>query len=133
MFNQMTKGVSIDFIAQDHLGRDFVTFRYGHIPHVIAEPGNSRPLAVIPGCRHSHPDGQFLQGFRIPPMTDDHLAVLAHAGIDKPKLPIAMGRLMQVHVIHINFAPGNIPVILGMEVYIGFVQQVQTGNPHPSR
>ena len=49
-------------------------------------------------------------------MADDDLAGEAQAGGDEAELAVAMGRLVQVHEIHVDGGPGKLAVELGMEM-----------------
>jgi hypothetical protein len=45
-------------------------------------------------------------------VADHNLAVQAHAGVDVPRLAVAVGRLVQVHEVHIDRAPRQMPTPL---------------------
>jgi hypothetical protein len=64
------------------------------------------------------------------PETDDNFPLQAHAAANEAELPVAMGRLVEVHEIHVNLRPGQVAVILCMQVDERFAQSAQTGNPH---
>jgi len=43
-------------------------------------------------------------------MANHYFPLQPHAAYDKAELTIAMGRLIEVHEIHIDLVPGNITV-----------------------
>ncbi|MPN48828.1 hypothetical protein SDC9_196440 [bioreactor metagenome] len=45
-------------------------------------------------------------------------------------LPVAVGGLIQVHKVHVNFFIGNLPVILGGKMTVGLLQVHKAVNPH---
>ena len=64
------------------------------------------------------------------PMPDDHLAVEAQAGVDESRFAVAMCRLVEVHEIHVDLAPGQIAVELCVQVEERLPQSVQSADPH---
>ena len=44
-----------------------------------------------------------------------------------------MGSLVQVHEIHVDLGPRNLPVVLSVKMGKGFFEQAQTGDPHLGR
>ena len=73
-----------------------------------------------------------LGGF-ILPIAYDHLAADAHAGADVTEFTVAMGRLVQVHEVHVHRVPRNFLVELSVEVEQGFLQLLQAMDPHLGR
>ena len=63
-------------------------------------------------------------------MTDDHLAIEAQAAADETKLAVAMRGLVQVHEIHVNGRPGDLTVVLRVQMQERFLQEAQTRDPH---
>ena len=59
------------------------------------------------------------------PMTDDHLARFSHAAADIAEFAVAMGRLVQIHEVHVDRRPGQVPVELGVEMHEGLVEGVK--------
>ncbi len=53
---------------------------------------------------------------RILPVTNNYLALFAHAGTDKSEFPVTMCGLIQIHKIHINRIPGDVAIELGMQM-----------------
>ncbi len=67
------------------------------------------------------------------PVPDDDLAVQAQAAADKAKLAVAMGRLVEVHKVHIDVGPGDVAVVLGVQMRKRLLERAQAGDPHLGR
>lgn len=57
--------------------------------------------------------GEVLSYAGLLPVTDDGLAVQAEAAEEGPILAVAVGGLVQVHEVHVNRGPGDVPIELG--------------------
>jgi hypothetical protein len=64
---------------------------------------------------------------------DDHLAIQAHAAADKAELAVAVGRLVQVHKVHIDVGPGQVAIILRVQMHERLLERAQAGDPHLGR
>ncbi len=64
------------------------------------------------------------------PVPGDDLAAEAQARADIPELAVAVRRLMQIHVVHVNPGPGQVSGKLGVEMQHRLLQRLKTGNPH---
>ena len=67
------------------------------------------------------------------PVADDDLSLQAHARADEPELAPAVGRLVEVHKVHVDRVPGDVAVELGVEVDKGLLQRLQARDPHLGR
>ena len=63
-------------------------------------------------------------------MADNDLAIEPQPRVDEACLAVAMCRLVQVHEIHVDLAPGKITIKLGVQVKERFSQGAQPTNPH---
>src|SRR5690606_28120886 len=63
-------------------------------------------------------------------MANYYFPFLSHSGHHKPKFPVAMRTLVQIHEIHIYFPPGNFGIELGMKMANWFFQKTQASYPH---
>ena len=63
-------------------------------------------------------------------MAYNHLAAQTHAAHDVAELAVAVGALVEVHEVHVDFVPGNFGVELGMEVEDWLVELLEAVNPH---
>ena len=54
------------------------------------------------------------------PVARDHLARHAQAGGDEPVLAVAVGGLVEVHEVHVDLLVGDLAVVLGGEMAVGF-------------
>ena len=99
-----------------HLRRDLVAFGHSHFAHVIAEARDLGSLPVCPRTGSAHPHADLMLDFVIAPVPHHHLAVEAQAAADEPELAVAVGRLVEVHELHVELGPGDVAVELGMQV-----------------
>ena len=67
------------------------------------------------------------------PVAGDGLAGQPESGLDVGELAVAVGGLVQVHEVHVDLAPGEIAVELGVEMEKRLPQSLQAGDPHPRR
>jgi hypothetical protein len=93
---------AIHLPAKLDLGRYLVPFGNRHFPHIVTPANHGRPLAICGGCGSPHPDADFSPDIRVFPMANHYFSRKPHPGMDKPMLPVSMGRLVQVHKVHIN-------------------------------
>ena len=63
-------------------------------------------------------------------MACDDLAGKAHAGVKKSGLAVAMSRLVEVHEIHVDLRPWQIPIELGMQMQEWLAQRREATDPH---
>ena len=107
-----------------------VSVGYGHVVHVHAEHETAHVLCVChTGC-HSCPYCNLLLRVLALPVAANHFARNAHAGADVAELNVAVGRLVEVHEVHVYGFPGNLGVVLGVEVEEWLLQCLQTLYPH---
>ena len=45
-------------------------------------------------------------------------------------LPVTVGSLVQVHEVHVDLLIGDLPIILGRQMAVGLLQQIESMNPH---
>ena len=63
-------------------------------------------------------------------MPGDHLAGHTQPRGNKAVLAVAVGGLVQVHVIHVDLVPGNIAAELSVPVQIRLLQLAKPTDPH---
>ena len=81
---------------------------------------------------YASPNGNLLLGSLVFPVAANHLAGDTHTGADVSELDIAVRTLVQVHEVHVHRLPGNLSVVLGVEVEHRLLQLLQTLDPHLS-
>ena len=127
---EVADAVGIDGKAKGYFSFYFVAFGDGYLPHVVAEADELRALPVVPAGGGAGPGVEVLEDGGVLPVAGDDFAVEAHAGHDESEFAVAVGALVQVHEIHIDRAPGDIAVELGMQVGEGFLEDLQAADPH---
>ena len=125
--------MAVDGEPELQLGGDLVAFGDGHLPHVVAKPGELRALQIVPRARDPHPGRQSILHLSILPVANDHFATEPHARVDEPGLAITVRGLVEVHEVHVDRSPRQIAVELSMEVNKRFAQGVEPADPHLRR
>ena len=64
------------------------------------------------------------------PMADHDLAVEPQARVEEPGLAVAMRGLVEVHEIHVDLAPRQVAVELGVEMDERLAERGETADPH---
>ena len=67
------------------------------------------------------------------PVAGHDLAGLAQAGADEAVLTVAVGGLVEVHEVHVDFVVRDLLVVLGGKVAPGLLQVAQPVDPHLGR
>ena len=133
VLDEVADGVRVDGVAELRLGRDLVAVGDGDEPHVVAEPGEVRPLAVVPGAGGPHPGADPALDLGVGPVADDDLAAEPQPGVQVPGLPVAVGGLVQVHEVHVDLGPRQVAVELRVQVQDRLGQGRQPADPHLGR
>src|SRR5690625_4027967 len=130
---QLTQTKGVHFIAEVTLGSHFIAFGYRYLPHVVTKSGHFQGLSLGPTHSYAQPIIDFLLNALLLPMANDHTTILAQTGADVAELPVTVGTLVQVHVIHVDFGPGQLGVELGVQMHVRLIERLQAGNPHFGR
>jgi hypothetical protein len=64
---------------------------------------------------------------------DDHFPGACHARADEPEFAPAVCGLVQIHEVHVDGRPGDVPVELGVQVGEGLLERAQPCDPHLGR
>ena len=120
-------------ITQALLELHTVAVRDGHVVHIHAEHQATDLAGVSESGAHAGPDGDAALGFGALPVADHDFARDAHPGADVPELDVAVGALVEVHEIHVDLVPGDLGVVLGMEMEQRLAQVLQALDPHLGR
>ncbi len=99
---EVSDAVTIDGISHLDLRFYFVAFRHRHLAHVVAETRDFQLLRIVPCTCGAHPGPKFPGYVVVLPESHHHLAAPAHAGDSETELAVTMGRLVQIHEIHID-------------------------------
>jgi hypothetical protein len=128
--HQVADAVAVDGEAEAQLGRHLVALGDGDLAHVVAEAGEARALQVVPGVGRASPGGQPLPHLGVGAVPDDDLPSQAHAGVQEARLAVAVGGLVEVHEVHVDGVPGQVAVVLGVQVAERLGQRREAGDPH---
>jgi hypothetical protein len=110
---------------------DAVTAGHRDLAHV--HPAEARDLEIarlVQRERASSPARELGLHLRVLPMTDHDRAIHAQARADEPVLPVAVGRLVQVHEIHVDLVPRQLAVELRVQVRQRLLQAREPRDPH---
>lgn len=119
--HQIADRVVVHLIAELDLGLNLVALGDRHVAHVVAKAGDLEVAAVVNGGGDPHPVAQLAVGLFILPVTDHHGARQPQPGPHETELAAAVGGLVQVHEVHVDLAPRQIPVELGVKLQQGFL------------
>ena len=128
--NKVSNAVAIYRIAHLNLGAQLVTLSHCHIAHIISKTRYLHIPGIIKSGGNTCPDCYLFNNLRIFPVTNHYLTVQPHPRSYKPEFPVAVSRLVQIHEIHVNGIPGDIPVKLCVEVKKGLAQYRKSLCPH---
>ena len=128
--DQIADRVVVHLIAELDLGLNLVALGDRHVAHVVAKTGDLEVAAVVDGGGDAHPVANLLSGLFILPVTHHHGAGQPQPGPHEAELASAVGGLVQVHEVHVDLAPGEIPVELGVKLQQGLLQLAQRRDPH---
>ena len=107
-----------------------VTVGNGHVVHVHTEHKAAYVVCIGTAGSGAGPYGNLLLSLNALPVAYHNLAGYTHTGAYVTELYIAVGALVQVHEVHIDGVPGNIGVVLCVEVEQGLLKSLQTLDPH---
>ena len=114
--NQLSYWPVVNGPAQLDLGSDLVTFRNGNVTHGVAETSNLNLEAHVVGNRNFLPVSDFFLNFGIVPPAVNNLFRNAKTGVDVVVFTVAMGTLVQVHVVKVNGVKWDVVQHLGCQV-----------------
>ena len=107
-----------------------VSIGNGYVVHVHTEHQTANVLGISHTCGYASPNGNLLLGCLVFPIAANHLARYTHTGADMSELDVSVGALVQVHEVHIHRLPGDLGIILCVEVEERLLQILQTLDPH---
>ena len=119
-FDEVPYPVAVRSVAEGDLGSDFIPLGYGNLPHVVAEAGHLHRLLGGAAEGRARPGCELAFHLRPRKMSYNNLAPNTQSGAEVPELPVAVGALVEVHVVHVDAAVGQVAVELGVEVAEGF-------------
>ena len=131
--DEIADAEGVHFPTETDLRGNLVAFRDGDVAHVVADAGDLQVARGVPATRGAGPGGEALVDFRVLPVADDGLARQAQARADVPELAAAVGGLVQVHEIHVDLAPREVAVELGVQVGKRLAEDLQAFDPHLRR
>jgi hypothetical protein len=131
--DQLVDAVAVDRKAEPSLRLDLVALRHRDLAHVVAEPGDPETVRLVPaGCRASPGAEPGIHRWVLP-MTDHGLATSPEAGLDERELAIPVSRLVEVHEVHVDVGPGQVAVVLRVQVHERLAQVREAADPHLCR
>ena len=114
--DEVADAEGVDAEPEPPLGLDLVALGDRDVAHVVAEAGDPARLPVALRARGPRPGADALLDLGVGPVADHDLALEAHPGRHEPELPVAVGGLVEVHEVHVDRVPGDLAVVLGVEV-----------------
>ena len=93
-----------------------VTISNSNIVHVHTEHKTTNIMRVSYSGSNACPNSDLALSLFALPVTYYHLTWHTHTRADMSELNISMGRLIEVHEVHVNTVPRNLSIILSMEM-----------------
>ncbi len=128
--DEVADAVGVDGITEAEFCFHFIAFGDCYLAHVVAEPDEAGALPVVPAGGGAGPGVQPVEGMWVLPVAGDHFAIQAHAAHDEAEFSVAVSALVEVHEIHIDLLPGDVPIELGVQVEQWFMEDAQSADPH---
>ena len=120
-------------VSQTLLELNAVAIGNGNVVHVHTEHQTTNIVSISNTCCYACPYSNLLLSLLVLPITTNNFAGDAHTSADMSELDVTMSTLVEVHEVHVDLAPGNLGVILGVEVKQRLLQLLQTLDPHLCR
>ena len=132
VLHELAHRAVVHMIAETQFGLYLVAVGHGHIVHLVAETQNQHVLGVSPCRTDAHPHRYLAQSLVILPMANHNLAAQAHAAAYMSELAVTVGRLVQIHEIHVHGVPRNLAVILRVKMKQRLPELLESVYPHLS-
>jgi len=128
--NEFGNGGIVYVVTQTDFGFHLVTVGYSYVVHVVTETDDTHILSIGPTGANAHPNGYLFLGAFVVPVADNHLAGFAQTTGDVTEFAVSVGTLVEVHEVHVHGGPGDLFVVLGVQVQQGLLEVHQPMNPH---
>ncbi|CCJ96374.1 hypothetical protein BN131_4047 [Cronobacter malonaticus 681] len=119
--------------AELDLRGDFIPFGDGDFTHVVAKARHFQVTGILFRYRLTHPRAKTPLRLFVLPVARHHAMLQTHTRADEAELAAAVRGLVQVHKVHIDAAPRDLRVELGMELQQRFIKDGKTVDPHLRR
>lgn len=106
-FHQLVDAVGVDGRAEPELGLDLVPFGDRDVPHVVPEAGEAQPRELGPADGGTRPGGDAAYHLGRGDVPRHGFAGDAQAGLDVAELAVPVGRLVEIHEVHVDRGPGS--------------------------
>ena len=133
LLDQIAHCPGVHLPAQFLLDLHLVSLGDGHLPHVVPEAHDLHLLGDSHAHGGAHPVGEALYNLFILPVPGDDLPGHPQTGGDEAVLPVPMGRLIQIHEVHVDLLVGDLHIVLGGQMAVGLLEGCQAVNPHLRR
>ncbi len=107
-----------------------ITVGNGYVVHVHTEHQAAYVVSISNTCSYASPCCNLLLSLFALPVTYNYLSRDAHTGADVTELDVAVGRLVEVHEVHVDVLPRQLSVVLCMEVEERLLESLQALDPH---
>ena len=128
--DQVADAVTVHRDAEPELRPDLVALGDRDLAHVVAEPRDPQPLRRAPAAGGARPGADPVANPRLRPVSDDRLADESHPRLHERELAVAVRGLIEVHEVHVDLAPREVAVVLGVQVEEGPLQGPESRDPH---
>ena len=130
IFHGIVDIIMVDLPSEFDLGLNLVALCNRHIVHIVAHTADAQMAGLHHAHRCAHPAAQLLLQGRIGPMAHNNFAFDSHAAYDMSVFPVAVGRLVLIHEVHVNLIVRNFLIELCVQVAQRFSVLLQADDPH---
>src|SRR5690606_15555432 len=102
--------------AEPDLRLGLVALGDGDAAHGVTEPGEPQVGQRVPAGGGAGPGADLGAHGRVRGVADHRLAGRGHAGGEVGELAVAVGRLVEVHEVHVDVRPGQLDIGLRVQV-----------------
>ena len=127
--DQIAEAESVDREAEFGLCRHLVALGDGDEAHIVTEARDLDMLRFLPGGGCPRPASDRPYHCQVAPMPDDNFPPQAQATHHEAEFAVAVRGLVEIHEIHVDLGPGDIAIVLGVEVEERLLQRCQPGDP----
>ena len=120
----------IDLPSEFNFRFYLIPFGYGNIVHVVPDTAYPDMGRFHDADCRSHPASYFILYPGICPMSHNNFTLYSHTAHHMAEFPVAVGRLVLVHEIHINGIIRDFLIELGMQMAQRLAVFLQSQNPH---
>ena len=131
--SQLADAVAVDREPEAGLGLDLVALGDGDLAHVVAEPRDPQVPGLVRARGRARPRPDAGLDTLVLPVPHDDLPRVPQTRDDVGELAIAVRGLVEVHEVHVDLGPRQVPTGLGVQMEERLAEGLEPGDPHLGR